>query len=191
MARGLDASTLAILNSGSFILADLVELQLDTPLYFTSAGYDLTTSTDTSGGVQTFYAQGKFMSHTAVNEREQPNIGTVNVTFTGVPDTFRNIALSDNYLHKEIRIYKAFFSSTDLSSLVDPVLWYSGRFTGANVVDSSDTSTVTFQTSAHFADFDFTSGRKTNDGSQQRFYPGDKFFEYTTEAISDIKWGKA
>jgi hypothetical protein len=191
MARGLNASTLAILNSGNFILADLVEMQLDTPLYFTSAGYDLTTSTDTSSGTQTFIAQGNFMQHSAITEREQPNIGTVNITFTGVPATFRNIALTDDFLHKEIRIYKAFFSATDLSSLVDPVLWYSGRFTGASVVDSSDTSTVLFKTSAHFADFDFTAGRKTNDGSQQRFFPGDKFFEYSTEAIQDLAWGKS
>jgi len=33
-------------------------------------------------------------------------------------------------------------------------------------------------------------GRKTNDNSQQIFFKGDKFFEFTTAVITDLEWGK-
>jgi|15BtaG_2_1085339.scaffolds.fasta_scaffold00289_10 hypothetical protein len=190
MPRGLSTATKNILSSGAFITADLVELELDTPMYFTSAGYDLDVSTGTSGGTQTYFAQGKFMKHSPVSEREDPAINTISLVFTGVPSTFRDIALTDDFLHKNVRIYKAFFDTSDLSSLVDPIMWYQGKFTGASLTDGPSESIVTFTTSAHFSDFDYIAGRKTNDGSQQRFYPGDRFFQYSTEAISDIKWGK-
>lgn len=190
MARGLSTTLKTALASNNFIFADLVELDFDTPLFYTSAGYDLSVSTDTSGGTQTYYGQGQFMSHNAIQEREDPSINTLAITFEGVTATFRDIATSDDFLHKDIRIYKALFDNTDLSVIDTPILWYTGKFTGASINEDASTSTVVFSTSNYFADFDQTTGRKSNDGSQQRFYPGDRFFQYSTEAIADIKWGR-
>lgn len=190
MPRGLSTTLKNTLAGQNFIIADLVELDLDTPLYYTNAGHDIDASTDTSSGTQTYTAQGEFMSHTIINEREDPSINTISIVFSAVTSTFKNIALNDDFLHKDVRIYKAFFNASDLSVIDTPILWYQGKFTGASIQDSPDDSSVTFTTSNYFADFEYVSGRKTNNGSQQRFFPGDKFFDKSTVAIADVKWGK-
>ena len=44
--------------------------------------------------------------------------------------------------------------------------------------------------SSHFGNFEKINGRTTSDISQQRFFSGDKGFEFSALTIRDIKWGK-
>lgn len=190
MSRGLDASTVAILTSNTFITCELVEFELDTPIYLTNAQFDISTSTGTSGGTQTYIAQGSFMNYSGVREIDEVRINNVNVSFSGATNTYINIALNDDFLHRSFRIYKTYLNSSDMTELVSPVLIYDGVVIGSSVEESPGESMVTFQTANEFYDFERTAGRKTNDGSQQRLYPGDKGMAYSTLAINDIRWGR-
>lgn len=191
MARILPAGAVDILTSGAFVTTELVEIGLSTPLYLTTAQFDISAATATSGGTQTYIAQGQFMSYTGVREIDEVRVNNINVTFSGATNTYVNIALNDNYLHRPFRIYKIFLNSATMALLTDPIMIYDGSITGASVEESSRESLVTFQTSNEFYDFERTAGRRTNTGSQTRFYPGDKGMDYSTQSISDIRWGRA
>jgi hypothetical protein len=190
MARTLPTGAVGILQSKAFITCELIELDLDTPLYLTTAQFDIATSTTTSGGTQQYVAQGQFLAYSGVREIDEVRINNINVTFSGATNTFINIALNGNYLHRAFRIYKVFLNNADMALLTTPIMIYDGTIVGASVEESETDSTVTFQTSNEFYDFERIAGRKTNSGSQQRFYAGDRGMEYSTVSISDIRWGR-
>ena len=191
MSRTLPSGALTILQSRAFITCELLEFELATPLYLTTAQFDIAASTDTSGGTQNYLAQGNFMAYTGVRETDEMRVNNINITFSGATNTYINIALNDNYLHRAFRIYKIFMNNTDMNTLTDPVLIYDGKITGASVEESNTESVVTFTTANEFADFRRIAGRKTNQGSQTRFFPGDKGMDLSTSAIADIRWGRS
>lgn len=191
MSRALNTDIITQINSSKFITAELIEIDLDTPLYLTTASFDIRAETATNGGPKDYVAQGRFLGYTQVNETSEVRIAKINVTFSGANSTFTNIALNSNYLHRAFRIYKVFLLDTDMSIIDEPVMVYSGSLTGATVKENILESSVTFETSNEFYDFERIAGRRTNDGSQQSFFPGDKGMEFSTAAIADIQWGKA
>lgn len=188
--RSLSQNTLDILASRSFIMTELIEFEFDTELYLTTAAYDIVTSTPTSNGNQTYLAQGDFLSLTGVSDTDEVRVNTVQVTVQAATNKFRNVVLNGNFLHRTFRIYKALINPTTMMPAVDPILIYSGQITGASATDTVDSSTVEIATASEFYDFERVAGRKTNDGSQQRYFPGDRGMEYATIAIADIAWGK-
>jgi hypothetical protein len=191
MSRTLPSGAVAILQSRAFITCELLEFNLSTPLYLTTAQFDITASTNTSGGTQNYIAQGNFMAYTGVRETDEMRVNNINITFSGATNTYINIALNDAYLHRTFRIYKIFLNNSDMATLTDPILIYDGKITGASVEESSTESVVTFTTANEFHDFTRIAGRKTNSGSQTRFFPGDKGMDLSTSAIADIRWGRA
>mgnify|MGYP003967417299 CR=1 FL=1 len=188
--RGFDSATSAILSSHTFITTELVELHLDTPLYLSTAGYDVMTDTPSSSGTQTYIAQGDFIAFSGVRETDQVKINNVSISLQGATATYRNIVLNDNYLHRSIKIYKVLLDQDTLAPEVAPILIYDGQITGASVKESPQEAIVTLATSNEFYDFERVAGRRTNNGSQQRHYPSDMGMEFSTSAIADIQWGK-
>jgi hypothetical protein len=191
VSRSLDATTIAVLNSNQFITVELIEFDLSTPIYLTNAQFDIVATTTTSGGSQTYLAQGNFMAYSGVREIDELRINNINVTFSGATNTYINIALNDNYLHRAFRIYKIYLSPADMTLLTDPVMIYDGTVVGASVEESERESVVTFQTANEFYDFERRAGRKTNAGSQTRFFPSDKGMDFSTTSINDIRWGRS
>lgn len=191
MARSLPAGAVDILTSQAFVTCELIEMGLSTPLFFTTSQFDIQASTSTSGGSQTYLAQGQFMAYSGVREIDEVRINNINVSFSGATNTFINIALNDNYLHRPFRIYKVFLNQSTMALLTDPIMIYDGSLTGASVEESQQESIVTFTTSNEFYDFERIAGRKTNAGSQVKFFPGDRGMDFSTVAIADIRWGRA
>jgi hypothetical protein len=191
LARSLPAGAVDILTSRSFITCELIEMQLSTPLYLTTAQFDIVATTETSGGAQTYIAQGQFLAVSGIREADEVRINNINVTFSGATNTFVNIALNDNYLHRAFRIYKIFLNPANMNLLTDPIMIYDGSLTGASVEESQQESQVTFLTANEFYDFDRQAGRKTNSGSQVKFFPADRGLDFSTVSIQDIRWGRA
>lgn len=188
--KTLDAALITQLESGSFVYAELVEFQTATPLYLTTASFNITTSTSTSSGTQTYLAQGKFMSYTGVKQVEELRINTVTIELSGSTSTFVNLVLQDQYLHKQIQIYKCWLNSTTGAIIATPALIYAGTMTGAEVTDTQTECTVSITTANEFYDFERKTGRRTNPNSQQRYYSSDQGMFYSTTTIGDIRWGK-
>jgi hypothetical protein len=49
---------------------------------------------------------------------------------------------------------------------------------------------ISLSCTSHFADFSRVSGRKTNQGSQQVYFPTDKGLEFSALTVQDILWGR-
>ena len=54
----------------------------------------------------------------------------------------------------------------------------------ANSVD------VDIQAASHWADFEKTAGRLTNDNRQKQFFSTDDGMNFAAQTVKDIKWGK-
>jgi hypothetical protein len=188
--KAFDSSLITELGAGSFVYAELVEFQTATPLYLTTASFDITTSTLTSSGSQTYLAQGKFMGYSGVKQVDELRINTVTIELSGSTSTFVNLVLQDQYLHKKIQIYRVWLNSSTGAIIAIPALIYAGTMTGGEVTDTATECSVSIVTANEFYDFDKTSGRRTNENSQQRFYSGDRGMQYSTTTIGDIRWGK-
>ena len=188
--KTLDAAVVTQLESGSFVYAELVEFQTATPLYLTTASFDITTSTLTSSGTQTYLAQGKFMSYSGVKQVDELRINMVTINLSGSTSTFVNLVLQDQYLHKKIQIYRVWLNTSTGAIIATPALIYAGTMTGGEVTDSTTECSVSIVTANEFYDFEKTSGRRTNENSQQRYYTSDRGMQYSTTTIGDIRWGK-
>lgn len=178
------------LESDRFVFAELIEFELATPIYLTTASYDITTATDTSNGTQTYLAQGSFLNYSGVRHSDELRVNNVSLILSGSTSTFVNMVLQDQYLHKTVRIYKCWINLTTTAIIEQPILIYSGTMTGGDVTDTSSECQVTVTTSNEFYDFERITGRRTNQNSQQRYYPTDNGMLYSTSAIADIKWGR-
>ena len=56
--------------------------------------------------------------------------------------------------------------------------------------DGGSSAALGMTITSHFGNFEKINGRTTSDISQQRFFSGDKGFEFSALTIRDIKWGR-
>ena len=56
--------------------------------------------------------------------------------------------------------------------------------------DGGSSAVLSMMITSHFGNFEKINGRTTSDISQQRFFSGDKGFEFSALTIRDIKWGR-
>lgn len=178
----------------AFISTELVEIEVTTPIYVTSAPFDINITTPTSNGYKKYIAQGSFLSFTGINTTDKIAVNTIQLSFTGATSLYTTGLLNDAYLHRPIRIYKVFLEqnavSNNITNFIGPFQIYEGIMTGGNIEEDGKTSVVTINTNNHFYDFDRRSGRRTNSASQKRFFPYDNGMEYSTVNVRDIVWGR-
>jgi hypothetical protein len=185
------------ITSRAFISTELIEIDLATPLYLTTASFDIKgLTTPTSNGAKTFLAQGNFLSFTGIKTVEKVRVNNITLTMSAASSFYVNMVLNDNYLHRAIRIYKYFMpqrltpNSAGAWTHISPVLIYEGVMTGAQINESEKESIITIVTNNEFYDFMRNNGRKTNKQSQQRYFPTDLGMDFSTANIADITWGK-
>jgi len=176
----------------TIFVADLVELHLNTALYLTSGAidFDYDSPTAPDSGVNTYLAQGQFLSFGNVIESSDLRIGQIDITFTAVDQTTIALLINNQYINKRVVIYRAIldenysFTSNDVFTIFD------GRIIGFSIKEDTQTSTVVVTVASQFADFERTNGRRTNPASQSKEFPNDKGFRFSAQVVKDIKWGR-
>ena len=93
-------------------------------------------------------------------------------------------------MEKEAEVYKGFLDSNE-SVIADPFLLFKGRIESFSIDESINQSNVNVLVTSHWSDFNKIEGRKTNTNSQQIHFSTDLGFEYASQTIGDIKWGRA
>lgn len=178
----------------AFISTELVEIEVTTPIYVTSAPFDINITTPTSNGYKKYIAQGSFLSFTGINTTDKIAVNTIQLSFSGATSVYTTGLLNDAYLHRPIRIYKVFLEqnavSNNITNFIGPFQIYEGIMTGGNIEEDGKTSVVTINTNNHFYDFDRRNGRRTNPASQRRFFAYDAGMDYSTVNVRDIVWGR-
>lgn len=184
MTRLINAATIAALNSDNLNMASLVELDFTTPIKMTNWARNV------SANGTSYLTSSDLLSIDEVSETSDLQVNSLNITFSGVSQTFVSLFLSNNYIDVRARIWKAVLTNTD-TVIGDAILTFDGRITSYNIDESDSKSTVEVEIASHWKDFQLTKGRKTNHNTQQLFFPGDEGFRFAAKSTKDIKWGKS
>tara|TARA_E500000331_G_C17170580_1_gene675874 strand:+ start:593 stop:1174 length:582 start_codon:yes stop_codon:yes gene_type:complete len=193
MARQLASSLQTKLAGSKLFAADLVELHLSTPLYFTTTNIDIDfdSATAPDAGANTYLAQGQFLFFGNVVESSDLRVGQIDMTFTAVDTTTIALLINNSYMNKRVVVYRAILQE-DYSFTADDVFTvFDGFIMGYSIQETNDTATVTMTVASQFADFERANGRKTNPASQQIHFPNDDGMNFSAQIVKDLKWGRA
>mgnify|MGYP001185657633 FL=1 len=193
MTRDLSSSLQTKLAGRSLFAADLVELHLSTPLYFTTTNIDIDfdSATAPDAGSNTYLAQGQFLFFGNVVESSDLRVGQIDMTFTAVDTTTIALLINNVYMNKRVVVYRAILQD-DYSFTSDDVFTvFDGFIMGYSISETNTTATVTMTVASQFADFERSNGRKTNPSSQQIHFPNDDGMNFSAQIVKDLKWGRA
>ncbi len=186
--RGATAAVLAELSKDSIVVGHLLEIQLASgTIRFTDLYKDTTFDTNT------FQAVGHLLNIDAVEETINIETNEVGISFSGVDPAFVSLIMSETYVDRKVIIYKAFLSNTDESLIIDPLLIFEGLINSVSLSEDpgAGTATLDFSVTNQWVVFEKVSNRRTNDSQQQSLYPGDLGFQFTSELVRDIQWGRS
>lgn len=188
MPRGIDSATIAELAKDSFNLATLVKLNFSTPLKLTDWGRNVEALS------QTWTSSSHILSIDSPVETQELRVNTLNISVSGVEQSFSSIFLADNpgvstYMDVEVEVYRACMDDSDAVIGV-PILVFKGLITGFDINDSLDSSTLNIECASHWKDFEKQNGRRTNTNSQKVHFAGDIGFDWAALTIADLRWGK-
>ena len=193
MSRSLPGAVVTEIAKDSLKYIDLIEVHFDAAdggtKFLTNGQFPFTVSTDTSGGSQTFLANGEFISFEMVNETDEARVNEINIILSGVSTTFTNLFLNNDYVERRIVIYRQFLDSAN-AALSTPIMLFDGEIKNFAINDKSDTSQVVIKSASVFYNFDDNNGRRTTEASQQRVFPGDRGMQYASTTTKDIRWGR-
>jgi len=198
MARGFTQTIKERLAFNTIKYVDLLEMHFSAAnggvKTLTTGPYDirLASGSPTLSGEQTYLSDGMWLAWSPTPETSAVRVNTVNITLSA-SDTnpyYANIFLNNSYINTRVVIYRMLLDPTSDAQDIDPIMMWDGEFTSFSLAETHESSILTVQTANVFFDFDTIMCRRTNDASQQTIYPGDRGFEYATQDLQDIPWGK-
>jgi len=186
--------------SDSFFSVDLVELHIydgvtPSPLYFCNGGYDIQWDSTTApeSGTITYTSQGEFLGFNGVEENFDIRVGKFGIIISAL-DEETKIALLNNVIQgSRVVVWKAFLSKTTGQILDTPIMIFDGQIYNFQAIEGPRTATIQIDCSSIFADFERTTGRKTNNESNWLFQ-GVKYDTSLEKSgivgNSEYRWGR-
>lgn len=191
MSRGLSANQNTYLAGNSLITVTLIEIGINggSNKFYTDAPFDIAYDGDT------YEAQGNFLGISESSETADLQITNINLVISALDINNVRDLCNSNQINQDVTIWKAFLDPTDNSLIGDSagdraIMIFKGKIAGYRIENAEDTATITLEVSSQFANFNRTSGRRTNLSSAQKFHPTDFGMQYSHETLQDIKWGK-
>lgn len=124
-------------------------------------------------------------------ETQEHRVSAITLRLTGANLSNISVALNEKFNDARVSINLA---AIDVSGLVlpDPINFFDGTIESYELAEDiqSGSSSVVWNISNHWAQFEKRAGRRTNVESQQRFFPGDTGFEFSGVSVKDVKWGR-
>ena len=111
MARGLSNSVKTELATGNIRPVHLIHLNFATPVYLTDCSFALTSSI--SGSSRTYTASGHILGIGSAQEGSTPIKNSLNLTLSGVDQTYISVALNENIINDTVQIYRGFLDSSN------------------------------------------------------------------------------
>lgn len=211
MARGLTTTIKNLLAANTIRFIDLLELHFSSAAggvrILTNGPHDfrLISGTPTLSGDRTFLADGYWLGWSAPSETGAPLVNTSVITLSGSDDAnrYNDIFLNNAYVGTRVVVYRQFFDPdvSPPSAQGDPVMLWDGEMTSVKITDTIRSAAVEVTTTNVFYDFDLVNCRRTNGASQaatkyyvqtatNKTFANDKGFEFATQDIQDLSWGK-
>jgi hypothetical protein len=171
----------------------LIDLTVNGVGYYISNLY----STVTYNGHQ-YQTMGSFLNITEMQNDLRATNNQLNISLSGIPvsdetPNFLNITLNSKIKGSRIQIYRAFFNSNTLTT-IGVYQRYNGYVSNYSLNENWDqdnrlvSNTINLQCSNINAIIEKQfSGRRTNDGDQKRWYPGDTGM-YRVKLLADTQF---
>ncbi|MBB1307299.1 hypothetical protein [Pseudoalteromonas sp. SR43-5] len=176
----LPAELIAIL-SGPHTTAQLISIDLETPLNLTNAGAHIN-----YGGVE--YRAGFWQAKASITQQSSPKIGEINIDLNTIDSAITALFFASNWLNAPVTISKVWFN--EQNQPVYKTITWRGLLTGKTGEEDKNDAKITLKAASVWADFEASRGRKTNLKSQQVYYPNDRGMEFSGTVITDIPWGR-
>ena len=180
MARGLSNALKTELANQSIKPILLVEINFPTPQRLTNHYKDITHNSNT------YSASGHLLSITTKSENAELDVANFTVQLSAVDSAFTSILLNNNVSNDQVTIDIGLLNSTD--TLIDTYQYDKGFIESYRI--NTKNATIDLICTSHFSDFSRVAGRRTNEGSQQRFFSTDRGMEFAGLTVQDILWGR-
>ena len=183
MTRSIHADVITELAKDDFNYADLLRFDFSAgSQYLNTSQYSIVYDSNT-------YAPADITAISSLSESSELRVGTLNIDIGGADQTYIALFFNNEYVGVRSRWYRAVLDDS-MAIIGDPILMFDGEISGWKGADTSATSKMTITCASHWANFETISGRKTNQNSQQTFFPSDLGMEYASHTIRDIRWGR-
>ena len=187
MTRSLTTAIKNELATNDIRPVHLITIGFSSPVNITDCSFPLTSSV--SGSSVTYTASDFIMGISNFTEETDVTKTSLTLSLSGADQTFISTVLNENVVNDSVDIFRGLLNSSN-ALVADPFLLYSGTIDSFTVSENKNSSNVNLQIVSHWADFDKTNGRKTNNTSQQRFFSADVGMDFSSETVQDIKWGR-
>ncbi len=191
MPRQLSVNQNTYLAGDSLVGITLIEIGVNggTNKYYTDAPFDIVYNSTT------YEAQGNFLGVSETSETANLQITSINLVISALDITIVRQLCNSNQINQDVIVRKAFLDPTDYSLIGDSagdtaIVIFKGKITSYRIENATQSATINIEVTSQFANFNRTTGRRTNQGSLQKEHSTDFGFQYAHEPINDIKWGK-
>lgn len=186
MDRGSTAAFQAEIVKAANRPVHLFEVHLDSGVVYANDGYRAITYNSNE-----YLPLAHFIGFSDIEEAAEVIVSSMTLSLSGVDQTWISSLLSENYIDRTIKIYLAFLDDTQ-ALVSDPVLVFEGRMDQPVINDNpvDGNSMISVSATNAWVDFQRKTGRHTNHEEQQIHFPGDKGFEFASEIVKDVVWGK-
>jgi hypothetical protein len=188
MARSLTVALKNELATNKIRPVHLITIGFNTPVNLTDCSFPLTS--DISGGSVTYLASDFILGISDFSEEVDITKSSIVLILSGADQTFISTVLAEPIINDQVDIYRGLLDS-DNALIEDPFLLYRGNIENFSIAESNKNSQVSLTIVSHWADFEKTNGRKTNNISQQRFFSTDVGMDFSSQNVLDIKWGRS
>ena len=142
-----------------------------------------------------YSAQGEFMGYSSIQEDFDVKLGKITITLSGIDTGFVDKFTTIDQIGSEIRIGKVFLDLNTLDVISDhAILMYLGEIYNVSIQENNETCTINVECASVFADFERSSGRKTNDWSNW-YFQGEKYDTCMEKAgfvgETEFLWGRS
>jgi hypothetical protein len=161
--------TAAALLGHSLALAQLVEMDLSSPLYVNTSRDDIVWNGKT-------YIGGRQTAIDAIKD-QGGEIAGLAFQLSGVPNDVLSIALSEPIQGKAVRVFTCIMHP-DTQVIVDVQPAWAGTLDQMPISQGVETSVITVTAEHRGITFARAKGLRYADGDQQLLYPGDKCLEF-------------
>lgn len=170
--RNLPQAAIDALASDVVVLSALVQLDLPTPIYASTAQV-------ISWNGNTYRPDTGLISVPDITQDFNLSANSLTLTFADASEQILSSARQNGYADAQLDIHIAIINPADYSVLHVIPSVYRGY---CEELQPSDTAKTSFTFKNHMHKFDRKAGRKTNTPSQQRYYEHDNTFDQITSA---------
>ncbi|GEK08944.1 hypothetical protein [Pseudoalteromonas peptidolytica] len=169
------------LLAGEHSYANLLTIKLSSGfLRFTDAPHDI------EFGAK--YLSGIWIKCPSFQVDGKPKINEVNFKLSAVSPEVHAVFFNQSWLNRKVSVQRIFFNQ-EMTVQLALQLW-EGLLINRDGSESINEASIELSAASIWADFKAARGRRTNEASQQLFFPNDKGFEFSGLVRKDIPWGK-